>query len=217
MAGYNGYSMSNRAVSAYENGEKPYSKWTKTAVVETVAEILDIDASDVILLKPFKSYLSLTSWHHTSKMYNKTDFYSVRFYMDEIKLTENGKQTMLNALNARLERQTSRLSELDNIFCAEDASITVSQSQCTRFDLNGFMFDLSKEIPCNFFQAYFKGDKTKQYTISFKEHMIADNEMNLTKTETAVEFKNRICGGRREEILKSINSILIKINKIQEA
>lgn len=29
MAGYSGYSMSNNAVDAYENGEKPYSKWTK--------------------------------------------------------------------------------------------------------------------------------------------------------------------------------------------
>lgn len=29
MAGYNGYSMSNNAVAAYENGEKPLSKWKK--------------------------------------------------------------------------------------------------------------------------------------------------------------------------------------------
>jgi len=29
MSGYDGYSMSNNAVDAYENGEKPISKWTK--------------------------------------------------------------------------------------------------------------------------------------------------------------------------------------------
>lgn len=28
-SGYNGYSMSNRAVAAYESGENPLSKWTK--------------------------------------------------------------------------------------------------------------------------------------------------------------------------------------------
>ena len=29
MTGYKGYSMSNRAVEAYENAEKPMSRWTK--------------------------------------------------------------------------------------------------------------------------------------------------------------------------------------------
>lgn len=28
MAGYKGWAMSNNAVAAYENGEKPLSKWT---------------------------------------------------------------------------------------------------------------------------------------------------------------------------------------------
>lgn len=28
-SGYSGYSMSNRAVDAYEDGEMPLSKWTK--------------------------------------------------------------------------------------------------------------------------------------------------------------------------------------------
>ena len=31
-SGYSGYSMSNRAVEAYESGEKPLSKWTKTEI-----------------------------------------------------------------------------------------------------------------------------------------------------------------------------------------
>lgn len=33
MAGYQGYSMSNNAVQAYKQGEKPRSKWTKAEVV----------------------------------------------------------------------------------------------------------------------------------------------------------------------------------------
>lgn len=35
MAGYYGYSMSNNAVEAYENGEMPISKWTKKEIVGT--------------------------------------------------------------------------------------------------------------------------------------------------------------------------------------
>lgn len=33
MAGYNGFSMSNNAVAAYEDGEKPLSKWTKANIL----------------------------------------------------------------------------------------------------------------------------------------------------------------------------------------
>ena len=36
MAGYNGYSMSNNAVSAYDNGEKPLSKWRKSDILEEI-------------------------------------------------------------------------------------------------------------------------------------------------------------------------------------
>ena len=36
MAGYNGFSMSNNAVEAYENGEKPLSKWRKSDILETI-------------------------------------------------------------------------------------------------------------------------------------------------------------------------------------
>lgn len=35
MAGYNGFSMSNNAVAAYEDGEKPLSKWTKADIYMT--------------------------------------------------------------------------------------------------------------------------------------------------------------------------------------
>lgn len=37
--GYRGYSMSNNAVAAYEDGEKPLSKWSKSDIILAVAEI----------------------------------------------------------------------------------------------------------------------------------------------------------------------------------
>lgn len=33
-SGYSGYSMSNRAVDAYEDGEMPLSKWTKKIITQ---------------------------------------------------------------------------------------------------------------------------------------------------------------------------------------
>ena len=83
MAGYKGYSMSNNAVNAYENGEKPFSKWTKADIVREIRNSeLEFDfAIEKIKKVPVKVLrsrcLTKTSWHHTSSYYNTTDFYSV--------------------------------------------------------------------------------------------------------------------------------------------
>ena len=87
MAGYNGFSMSNNAVAAYESGEKPLSKWTKTDIIEAIEnaireEELTLNCSmeklkklNAKVLKKICLYHS--SWHHTSNHYNRTDFYSL--------------------------------------------------------------------------------------------------------------------------------------------
>ena len=87
MAGYKGYSMSNNAVSAYESGERPMSKWTKAdllhaaaAVVEENELALSYDLNDlrVLPVSALRSALLVwSSWHHTSDRYNVTDFYRV--------------------------------------------------------------------------------------------------------------------------------------------
>ena len=76
MAGYYNYSMSNNAVWAYENGEMPLSKWTKAAILEACGDKAE-------MLKPLTvaelraEFLINSSWHHTSKHYNCTDFYMI--------------------------------------------------------------------------------------------------------------------------------------------
>ena len=78
--GYDVYSMSNNARDAYASGEKPLSKWTKAAIL-TEVEAIRPEAAEMLrnvpasLLK--ENVLCCSSWHHTSKMYNRTDFYSV--------------------------------------------------------------------------------------------------------------------------------------------
>lgn len=75
MAGYHNYSMSNNAVAAYQDGEKPISKWAKS-------DILALCGDKAALLKPLtvkelrNLLLYKSSLHHTSSYYNVTDFYS---------------------------------------------------------------------------------------------------------------------------------------------
>ena len=79
MAGYNGYSMSNNAVAAYANGEKPYSKWTKADILKELSAMdYHSDLIGHLTAAELKAlFLRRSSWHHTSSHYNRTDFYSV--------------------------------------------------------------------------------------------------------------------------------------------
>ena len=80
MAGYHNYSMSNNAVSAYESGEKPLSKWTKAEMVKQAIPYLTCDVSlfKRLTVKEMRRVaLCESSWHHTSSWYNKTSFYSI--------------------------------------------------------------------------------------------------------------------------------------------
>ncbi len=84
MAGYNGKSMSNNAVKAYIHGEMPKSKWTKAAMVDAINEYLDTNFlylnTDILSLKKaelFDNFFTCSSWHHTGKFYNCTDFYEL--------------------------------------------------------------------------------------------------------------------------------------------
>lgn len=97
MAGYCGFSMSNNAVKAYDNGEKPISQWSKNQILTELEEGLiskkdlgddfEISKEDInkilsllkkINLKELKNFiLHESSWHHTSKLYNITSFYEI--------------------------------------------------------------------------------------------------------------------------------------------
>jgi hypothetical protein len=59
-SGYVGWSMSRRAVAAYENGEAPLSRIGSSKFIKAAAAII-----------------GRSIWHHTSKHCNRTDFYKV--------------------------------------------------------------------------------------------------------------------------------------------
>lgn len=82
MAGYCGYSMSNNAINAYELGEAPLSKWSKSKII-SAAEEQGVEREIIEILKKHsltvlrQNALEKSSWHHTSKYFNRTNFYSV--------------------------------------------------------------------------------------------------------------------------------------------
>lgn len=95
--GYCGYRMSKRAVEAYSQGEKPMSKWTKKEILQEILDVIDKDKKESndptvhlfytvfnelakVKASVLKAHLlRKTSWHHTSKFCNCTDFYSIDF------------------------------------------------------------------------------------------------------------------------------------------
>lgn len=90
-SGYSGWAMSNRAREAYENGEMPKSKWTKAAILGGIAEVIDGEYTELpegfveflgAMTKQelFDEFVEWTSWHHTSKFANATDFYEINEY-----------------------------------------------------------------------------------------------------------------------------------------
>ena len=92
-SGYHGFSMSNRAVEAYNNDEKPFSKWTKQDILDVIEEYKQ-ESDDATVHLFYAVFYELakvragvlkahllrkSSWHHTGKFFNCTDFYSIDF------------------------------------------------------------------------------------------------------------------------------------------
>lgn len=114
MSGYYGYSMSNNAVNAYNCGEMPISKWTKTAILAEIKRAIDngltlqVSFEDLARLpaSEFKAhFLFQSSWHHTSSYYNETNFYELDLDCLE-KVTAEQIQSWKSA--AKTKKQTNK-------------------------------------------------------------------------------------------------------------
>lgn len=125
--GYIGFSMSKRAAQAYDDGEMPKSKWTKVAMVEAVRACCDENgiAYDPAVERLTKAELSdrflyRSSWHHTGRFFNETDFYAV----DEDAVTAAFRPLTEEELAAREAEREARMRE----------SLAVYERQQARFD-----------------------------------------------------------------------------------
>lgn len=114
MAGYCGWSMSNNAVQAYEDGEMPYSVWSKDRIICSIRKQvrnneMELNCSLSELMRtPLevlrKNCLRFSSWHHTGKYYRETDFYS----LDECSISKLTDE-MLRELTAEYKERQRRL------------------------------------------------------------------------------------------------------------
>lgn len=135
MAGYAGYSMSNNAVAAYEEGMKPISKIKKA------------DLPDGMTVKFFKFLVSkglitASEWHHTSKHYNRTEFfdpteiaYQAREIENQLKRQDHPVGNAWQALVAEFEGHyiPYAVVKLDGVIVAEGS---VRNGIC--FNVNDF-------------------------------------------------------------------------------
>ncbi len=116
-SGYVGWSMSKRAAQAYDEGQKPKSKWTKGAMLNAIRAFckstektddpIPYDRSIEKLGKReiFERFFEYKSWHHTSKHFNVTDFYG----LDE----EAVRSAFLDPKTFRARRVMAELRRLD--------------------------------------------------------------------------------------------------------
>lgn len=138
-SGYRGFSMSKRAVEAYDRGEKLLSKWTKKEIIALISEIDEKKAalfSKCKLSDLKQAVLTRSSWHHTSKYLNSTDFYVLNEgYIEEVKeedilelvgLKESRKEPEKNTYKGSiryLEWSGSRAHPKATEKCLENVSI----------------------------------------------------------------------------------------------
>lgn len=131
MAGYFNYSMSNNAINSYKNGEKPFSRWTKSAFINTLtAMILNGDLPESIAedvknfkLDDFRQFLTSCGWHHTSCKYNRTPFFRLdesallqHFnYVTVVKGTLSDGTTVYGNFCGERDKETMKLSQFKTI------------------------------------------------------------------------------------------------------
>lgn len=75
--GYIGTQMSERAMDAHNNGEKPYSQWSKAELLECLPSAIFEQAKKLTLNELKNELLYNSSWHHTGNCFNRTKFYAI--------------------------------------------------------------------------------------------------------------------------------------------
>lgn len=111
--GYHGYSMSKRASAAYINGEKPLSRWTKKAIIDAINEweeknnrLMTVNVNAMTKDDLIERYIRYSSWHHTSKMINVTEFYQ----LSDTLLTVDSREMTAEEIKSRDDMISSQIN-----------------------------------------------------------------------------------------------------------
>lgn len=152
--GYLGSSMSVRAAEAYEQGEMPISRWTKTAIIHAVKDYCfdfdlayDPDIEKKTKAELAKEFLEYKSWHHSSRTAREVEFFGLNEdavcrsfeQMSEEQIIEQDRQMADEraALEARLQSMQSREKEFEKKFECDPSSVlayeAIHPEMCERF------------------------------------------------------------------------------------
>lgn len=152
--GYLGSSMSVRAAEAYEQGEMPISRWTKTAIIHAVKDYCfdfdlayDPDIEKKTKAELAKEFLEYKSWHHSSRTAREVEFFGLNEdavcrsfeQMSEEQIIERDRQMADEraALEARLQFMQSREKKFEKKFECDPSSVlayeAIHPEMCERF------------------------------------------------------------------------------------
>lgn len=151
----NGYNwqagMSNNAVSAYENGEMPLSKWTKDKLMSALEAEATEEVYNILKVLPVsvlkEEVLEKSSWHHTSKYFNETQFYSIRYDIEFVTV-EDAKRFVDSYLAYKQEckeyqkqkKQIQKKSVITAINCCDNSIETLNASVGTFKEENSGLY-----------------------------------------------------------------------------
>lgn len=138
--GYLGSSMSVRAAEAYEQGEMPISRWTKTAIIQAVKDYCfdfdlayDPDIEKKTKAELAKEFLEYKSWHHSSRTAREVEFFGLnedavcRSFepMSQEQVIERDRQMAAEQATqeARLQFMNAREKEFEQKFGCKPVSI----------------------------------------------------------------------------------------------
>lgn len=201
--------MSNNAVSAYENGQKPLSSFTKED-----AEALSELTGKKWTLKGVKDFVKddgEVGYHHTSKMYNKTNFYSIA---EAIKNSDSSifSDEILEKFNFKDEAKFKAIFEKQ-----KDIDFNLSSA---RFYLNRLENDLSVDYERILELTRYKDNLEKLGATNYKEYkqlskMQDDGLFDKAKAEKERQIKEQ--QNAKQKLNDKVNEFFKKHPKLRDS
>lgn len=154
QGGYVGASMSVRAKAAYESGEMPMSKWTRSAIISAIKDYcfdFDLaynpDIESMSRAELAEVYLEYKSWHHTGRFARETEFFGLNedavcadfpeMTADQIAERNGQTATLKTEETEQMQFRREREAAFSKRFGCDPSSVlayeTFHPERCTRF------------------------------------------------------------------------------------
>lgn len=208
--------MSNNAVAAYENGQKPLSNFTK----EDAEALSDLTGKKWTLkeVKDFVKDYGEVGYHHTSKFYNKTNFYSIA---EAIKNSDSSifSDEILEKFNFKDEAKFKAIFEEQKTILEKQKDIDFNLS-VVRHYLSGLENDLSVDYERLLKLERYKDELEKLGATNYKEYkqlskMQDDGLFDKAKVENERQIKKE--QNATQKLNDKVNEFFEKHPKLRDS